>query len=87
MNLREEFKRIDKFFENMSIEEFDNMLIRNGIENSRYQIDPNVTFYYKRYEGYEALIARVKKQQDEYNKVINNRCLINSYENINLEAV
>ncbi len=86
MNLKDELKKIDEFFENISAEEFDNMLIRNGVENSKYKVDADTTFHYKKYSEYENFISKIKRQQDEYVKISNNQVVSNLYNNLNLGA-
>lgn len=87
MNLQDELKRINEFFENISSKEFDDMLVRNGIENDKYNIDSDITFSYKKCDEYKKIINKIKKQQDNYYKNNNtSESSINSYNNINLEA-
>lgn len=87
MNLQEELRKIDEFFDSMKIEEFDNMLIRNGAEDLSYKLDSDTEFFYKLNDEYKSIISKVKKQQEEYKKILDgNRESISLYDNINLEA-
>lgn len=87
MNLKEELKRIDEFFNNMSTQEFEDMLIRNGAMEEKYMMDSDITFSYRNYNEYENLITRIKKQQGYYKNLSGEGdYIINSYSNINLGA-
>ncbi|WP_346877599.1 hypothetical protein [Clostridium sp. UBA5712] len=53
MDLKAELKRIDEFFDNMSTKDLEDMLIRNGVMESKYMLDPDVSFNYRSYNQYE----------------------------------
>lgn len=47
MNLKDEFLKIDKFFDSMSIKELENMLIKNGAMDNKCKLDQDTDFSYR----------------------------------------
>lgn len=85
MNLIDEIKNIDKFFDNMSASEFDNILIKNGINDCKYMKDHDAVFYLE-YKEYESMVNKLKNRKDEYIKDMKVESICNLYDDMNGEA-
>lgn len=86
MNLIEEIKNIDKFFDSINKDDFDNMLIRNGIDDCRYMKDQDAMFYLE-YKEYENIVNKLKNRKEEYNKLDTRKNLeFDLYRDLNVEA-
>ena len=85
MNLMDEIRNIDKFFESMSTSDFDDILMRNGINDCKYMKDHDAMFYLEHKE-YESIVNKLKKRKDEYIKDMKLESICNLYDDMNGEA-